>query len=80
MNKFILILTILLFIKCTKTDCIVITRKEKTGNNFLFFFADEYNRLYNNTTVVDEYGALPSGAVTEEIYNQYEVGDTYCIE
>ena len=23
-------------------------------------------------------GAIPSGAVTEEVFNQYEVGDTYC--
>jgi hypothetical protein len=30
--------------------------------------------------VVDEYGAIPSGAVTEDIFNQYEIGDTYCVD
>ena len=46
--------------------------------NFLFFFEDDRNPFVNNENIVDEYGAIPSGAVTEEVFNQYEVGDTYC--
>ena len=63
---------------CTKeTGCVEITRKEKTGDNFLFFWEEKNHR---NNTVLDEYGAIPSGAVTEEIYNQYKIGDTYCVD
>ena len=42
------------------------------------FFWNEQN--HRNNTVLDEYGAIPSGAVTEEIYNQYKIGDTYCVD
>jgi hypothetical protein len=63
---------------CSKeTGCVEIIRKEKAGENFLFFWNE---KNYRNNTVLDEYGAIPSGAVTEEIYNQYKIGDTYCVE
>ena len=80
MKNFYLFLPILLFCFCEKTDCFEITRKQKSGSNFLFFFEDEYNPLFNNPTVLDQYGAIPSGAVSEDIYNNYQVGDTYCVE
>ena len=70
----------LLLCFCEKTDCFEITRKQKSGSNFLFFFEDEYNPLFNNPTVLDQYGAIPSGAVSEDIYNSYQVGDTYWVE
>ncbi len=75
MKNILLILFLIPLNSCEVDNCVVITRKEKTGINFLFFFDDGINR-YQST--VDEYGAIPSGAVTEEVYNQYEVGDTYC--
>mgnify|MGYP001159397816 FL=1 len=76
MRKIILALLFITY-GCTKeTGCVEITRKEKTGNNFLFFWNEQNHR---NNTVLDEYGAIPSGAVTEEIYNQYKIGDTYCV-
>ena len=80
LNNCFLILLILLFCFCEKTDCVEITRKEKSGSNFLFFFEDEYNSLFNNPAVLDQYGAIPSGSVSEEVYNNYDVGDVYCIE
>lgn len=80
MKNILLILSLICFISCAVDDCVVITRKENTGVNFLFFFEDDRNPLVNNQIVVDEYGAIPSGAVTEEVFNQYEVGDTYCID
>jgi hypothetical protein len=46
----------------------------------LFFFQNGNGGITTNQTVLDEYGAIPSGAVTEEVFNQYEVGDTYCID
>ena len=42
------------------------------------FFLKEQN--YSNNKVVNEYEVIPSGAVTEEIYNQYNIGDTYCVD
>ena len=44
----------------------------------MFFFQNGNGGITSNQTVLDEYGAIPSGAVTEEVFNQYEVGDTYC--
>ena len=80
MKKLLLILFLISFSSCAVDDCVVITRKENTGINFLFFFEDDRTPFGNSENIVDEYGAIPSGAVTEEVYNQYEVGDTYCID
>ena len=65
---------------CTKENgCVEITKKENSGNTFLFFWE---KGITANSNVEDEYSfrAVPSGAVTEEIYNQYEVGDIYCVD
>ena len=51
--------------------------KVKSGCHFLLFWQ---NQNYGNNTVVDEYVAIPLVAVTEDIYNQYEIGDTYCVD
>ena len=77
MKKLLLIILLFCFYSCAVDDCVVITRKEKTGINFLFFFDEGIN---GNDDTVDEYGTIPSGAVTEEVFNQYVVGDTYCID
>ena len=77
MKKLLLIILLFCFYSCAVDDCVVITRKGKTGINFLFFFDEGIN---GNDDTVDEYGTIPSGAVTEEVFNQYEVGDTYCID
>ena len=74
----ILIILLFWFCSCSLDDCVVITRKEKTGINFLFFFDDGIDR--NNRATVNEYDIIAKGAVTEEVFNQYEVGDTYCID
>jgi len=76
MKKLLLIILLFCFCSCAVDDCVVITRKEKTGINFLFFFDDGVDR--NNRATVNEYGIIATGAVTEEVFNQYEVGDTYC--
>ena len=80
MKKLILILSLICFISCAVNDCVVITRKENIGDNFLFFFQNGNGGITTNQTVLDEYGAIPSGAVTEEVFNQYEFGDTYYID
>ena len=77
MKKLLLIILLFCFCRCSVDDCVVITRKENIGGNFLFFFQNGNGGITSNQTVLDEYGAIPSGAVTEEVYNQYNVGDTY---
>ena len=77
MKKLLLMISLFCFCRCSVDDCVVITRKENIGGNFLFFFQNGNGGITTNQTVLDEYGAIPSGAVTEEVYNQYNVGDTY---
>ena len=43
MKKLILILSLICFISCAVNDCVVITRKENIGDNFLFFFQNGNN-------------------------------------
>jgi hypothetical protein len=80
MNKFLYLIIFIAFSCSKETDCLEITRKEKSGSNFLFFWNDNNNGFFNDNNVVDENGLIPSGAVTEEIYNKHEVGDTYCVD
>ena len=80
MKKLLLILSFICFCSCAIDDCVLITRKENTGVNFLFFFFIVNGGITSNQTVLYEYGAIPSGSVTEAVYSQYEVGDTYCID
>ena len=60
-----------------KQDVLRLLGKRKLVITFCFFWNEQNHR---NNTVLDEYGAIPSGAVTEEIYNQYKIGDTYCVD
>ena len=44
------------------------------GNGNFYFEWDRSNGLNSSNF------QLGTGAVSEEIYNQYDIGDTYCIE
>ena len=71
-------LYILLFtIGCTKeTGCVEITLKEQSNGNFYFYWG-----LFTALGLDEDGNSQPlSGSVTEEVYNLYEVGDTYCVE
>ena len=57
--------------------CCNYKKREYRGKLFVFF-QNGNGGITTNQTVLDEYGAIPSGAVTKEVYNQYDVGDTYC--
>ncbi len=75
--KKLICITFLILLSCSKEKgCIEITRKEKSGSAFLFFWQEEYYENYLGL----EATPIPSGAVSEEVYNQFEVGDTYCID
>ena len=70
------LLIFFIFIKCsTENECILITRKESNNNVYLFFWDD---RSQENLGL--EASPIPSGAVSKQVYDQYEVGDTYCID
>ena len=64
---------------CTKqTECIVIQNKYVGLEVHVFegshFEWDRSNGLNSSNL------QLGTGSVSEEIYNQYDIGDTYCIE
>ena len=72
------LLYILLFIGgCTKeTGCVEITLKEQSNGKFYFYWGP-----FTALGLDEDGNSQPlSGSVTEEVYNQYEVGDTYCVE
>ena len=76
MKKLLIFIFIFTLSNCTKeTGCVEITRKEISGSNFLFFW-----KIENYDNVGLEAEPIPSGAVSEEIYNQYNIGDIYCVE
>jgi len=74
-------ITLSLFILSTfsncnvENECIIITRKENKNNVYLFFWSDNSQ---NNLGL--DASPIPSGAVSKEIYNKYDIGDTYCLE
>ena len=71
-------LYILLFIGgCTKeTGCVEITLKEQSNGKFYFYWGP-----FTALGLDEDGNSQPlSGSVTEEVYNLYEVGDTYCVE
>ena len=76
MKKLLVFIFIIALNNCAKeTECVEITRKEISGSNFLFF-----RQVENYDNVGLEAEPIPSGAVSEEIYNQYDIGDIYCVD
>ena len=61
------------FFNCEKEiECITI--QDKYGGNGTFYF--EWDR----TTQGNNERQIGTGSVSEKIYNEYEIGDVYCIE
>tara|TARA_Y100001935_G_scaffold168853_1_gene139270 strand:- start:216 stop:446 length:231 start_codon:yes stop_codon:yes gene_type:complete len=72
------VLYIFLFIVgCTKeTGCVEITLKEQSNGKFYFYWGP-----FTALGLDEDGDSQPlSGSVMEEVYNLYEVGDTYCVE
>ena len=59
--------------KSAKNGCIII--QNKYGGNGNFYFEWDRSNGLNSSNL-----QLGTGSVSEEIYNQYDIGDTYCIE
>ena len=58
---------------CEKeTECIII--QDKYGGNGAFYFQ------WDRTTPGDTNMQIGTGSVSEKIFNQYNIGDIYCIE
>ena len=73
MKKAGLFLITIIFFNCEKEiECITI--QDKYGGNGTFYF--EWDR----TTQGNTDRQIGTGSVSEKIYNQYEIGDVYCIE
>tara|TARA_B100001059_G_C17484929_1_gene403466 strand:- start:193 stop:432 length:240 start_codon:yes stop_codon:yes gene_type:complete len=58
---------------CEKeTECIII--QDKYGGNGAFYF--QWDRTTRGNTEMQ----IGTGSVSENIFNQYDIGDIYCIE
>ena len=72
------LLYILLFIVgCIKeTGCVEITLKEQSNGKFYFYWGP-----FTALGLDEDGNSQPlSGSESAEVYNQYEIGDTYCVE
>ena len=55
-------------------NAVIVIFDKYEGNGNFYFEWDRSNGLNSSNF------QLGTGAVSEEIYNQYDIGDTYCIE
>ena len=77
MIKFYLLLISVLLFSCNKTyDCLDI-RDKYTGNGQFYFELNDSGIFSGNTSDEDP---NPTALVSEEDYNQYQIGDKYCRE
>ena len=68
-----LLLIAIIYFNCEKEiECITI--QDKYGGNGTFYFE------WDKTTPGNTDRQIGTGSVSEKIYNQYEIGDVYCIE
>jgi len=77
-NKLLIFLFIIVIYSCAKeTGCVEITFKEESNGNFYFHWGPLTAALG-----IDEDGSGQpfSGSVSEQVYNEFEIGDTYCVE
>ena len=73
MKKVGLLLIAIIYFNCEKEiECITI--QDKYGGNGTFYFE------WDKTTPGNTDRQIGTGSVSEKIYNQYEIGDVYCIE
>ena len=76
-KKLLIFLFIIVIYSCAKeTGCVEITLKEQSNGKFYFYWGPL------TALGIDEDGSGQplSGSVTEQVYTQYEIGDTYCVE
>ena len=81
MIRVILFLFFLISVCCSKQEeCVIIRNKEEMKGDYYFYFRPNYfpnsqlNDIGGNGLTTD----FAPGKVSQEIYDQYEVGDEYC--
>lgn len=81
MTRFILFLIFLLSFSCTKQEeCVTIRNKEEIKGDYYFYFRPNYfpNSQANNIGGGGLSRDHASGKVSQEVYDQYAIGDEYC--
>ena len=81
MERYIFLLIIFFHFSCSKEEeCVVIRNKSEIKGEYYFYFRPNYfpNSQSNTLGGVGLSPDFASGKVSQEIYNQYEIGDEYC--
>ncbi|MGC6423337.1 MAG: hypothetical protein ACON47_09045 [Flavobacteriaceae bacterium] len=79
MKKYSLLGLLILLLSCQSEDCITIEDKQTVNGNFYFLFGaqnDFANNTNNNSLFIPD--TQQSGEVSEAVFKQYQIGDTYC--
>jgi len=71
MRKLLYLITCFTF-SFGKPNCIEISNKY--GGNGMYYFE------FEDRDSESEYGANPSTLVSEKTFNEYNIGDTYCLD
>ena len=77
MIKFYLLLISVLLFSCNRTDNCLDILDKYTGNGQFYFELNDTR--FSNGTPSDE-DPNPTAIVSEEEFNQYQIGDKYCRE
>tara|TARA_A100001015_G_scaffold120194_1_gene133226 strand:- start:100 stop:333 length:234 start_codon:yes stop_codon:yes gene_type:complete len=77
MIKFYLLLVSVLLFSCNRTDNCLDIRDKYTGNGQFYFELNDSGIFSGNTSDEDP---NPTAIVSEEEFNQYQIGDKYCRE
>ena len=77
MIKFYLLLVSVLLFICNRTDNCLDIRDKYTGNGQFYFELNDSGIFSGNTSDEDP---NPTAIVSEEEFNQYQIGDKYCRE
>lgn len=75
-----IVLLVPIVYSCNPPECITITFKEETTKGRYYFY---WGDNWGNTTTggFDDSGGQPfSGEVTEKEFNDYQIGDRYCLD
>ena len=77
MKLFFSLLVSLLLFNCNKADNCLDIRNKYIGNGQYYFELNDSGVFSGNTSEEDP---NPTAIVSPEVFNQYEIGDTFCVE
>jgi len=82
-KKIIILFIFLLTICCAKEkECVIILSKEEVSGSYYFYFRPNYipNSQSTNIGMDGLNSNYTSGKVSQEKFDQYEIGDEYCFD